>query len=547
MDFHISLSSLDNHFSSIPSIPANMPEQVFDLLRHIADFRRILLRMDRQITFFGTMKAGKSTLLNAIMGTTLLPTKANRATGVITKICYAQQPSAFILRKTSNNGSREEKIEFDEIAKYILLDTSGTTSKAPAGIEEVSIRIPLPIVKNGCTLTDTPGLMDNQSLTDRCYQELERSDLAVMILAADKLLSSYEKEAAKKVHDLLSGNIVFVVNRLDLLDDDRDREEITDWAKTALKELGNGFIGQPKIFATEAKVTLEAKRNGTERKLAKDGLLEFEQWLRDLFNFSTGGKIVILSRLGILENHLIRAYSYFQTQLSEAEITLNKLKKEEEGVLAEKQATFKRAVSEARLNLAKMKSEFEDISSFEPAIAELIKGAWLIIRSGGSWRREVINMLSECSQDCLIKYFNQDFIKDVNSAVCQTGMKVPAYNLNQSKMNTIISEATNVLNGTDNPIDWIADIFTNHIIKGAVETVQKSLRSIVSIFCTEAKNYIDRIDKMLVDFAETNKPKPMTSPALYAAWESKQFYTNLISWCNKFQNAVSDLKKEITG
>jgi predicted GTPase len=263
MDHCARLSALDKHFSSIP-IRHTPPKPVKALLRSIIDFQPVLHRPDKQVAFFGVFNAGKSTLLNAILGARLLPTNVNRATGVITKIGYASQPIANVVRVTSND-LLKEPIDFDHIAKYILLNLSSITSKAPEGIEVVSIGIPLLLLTKDIVLVDTPGLLDNPVLTERTYREVERSDLAVMVLPADKLLSQVEKDAAKQVHEQLNGNIVFVINRLELVDQN-ERAEILDWAKTGLSGLGNSLVGQPNIFAIEAKKALASRQSNIHSK-----------------------------------------------------------------------------------------------------------------------------------------------------------------------------------------------------------------------------------------------------------------------------------------
>jgi len=99
MDFRLSLSTLDCFFYSIPT--SNAPEQVKVLLQPIADFQQVIQRTDRQVTFFGVFNAGKSTLLNAIIGSRVLPTHVNRATGVITKLVMlpSRQLTLFVLRQ----------------------------------------------------------------------------------------------------------------------------------------------------------------------------------------------------------------------------------------------------------------------------------------------------------------------------------------------------------------------------------------------------------------------------------------------------------------
>ena len=62
---------------------------------------------------------------------------------------------------------------------------------------------------HGCVLVDTPGLPGGLGRTERVYREIERADLAVMVLAADKILSAAEREMARWTNNLLRGNTVF--------------------------------------------------------------------------------------------------------------------------------------------------------------------------------------------------------------------------------------------------------------------------------------------------------------------------------------------------
>ena len=234
---------------------ANAPAPLKATLQPLVEMREVLWRKEAQITFFGGFKAGKSTLLNAIMGWSLLPARANRATGVITKVHYAPQASASVVRRAPDGIARDEPILLDEIGRYVFLDLSETVARAPADVEAVLIHLPLALLKHGCILADTPGLMDNQPLTERCYRELGRSDLAVMVLSAVKLLAEEERAAAERAQQLLQGNLVFIVNRLDMIDAE-DKEDVLAWARTSLEGHGNALVGCPAVFATEAKGAL---------------------------------------------------------------------------------------------------------------------------------------------------------------------------------------------------------------------------------------------------------------------------------------------------
>src|SRR5690349_19608628 len=66
----------------------------------VARIQRHQNRLDasgRRFVFFGVFKAGKSTLLNALIGSDLLPARTLRATGLVTEIVHHATPQARLL------------------------------------------------------------------------------------------------------------------------------------------------------------------------------------------------------------------------------------------------------------------------------------------------------------------------------------------------------------------------------------------------------------------------------------------------------------------
>jgi GTPase SAR1 family protein len=321
-NFQLRLVSLERYFAAIPDRKIAEEDNVY--LLPIKKCQSQLKRFDKQVVFFGVFKAGKSTLLNAILGSPLLPSRTNRATGVVTKIGYSHSRTARVIQRSSTISKHKTlDIKPDQIGQYILLDISQAISKAPEEIETVEVGLPLPLLNNGWCLIDTPGLLDNQALTERTYQQLEQTDLAVMVLAADKLLTQAEKEAAQRVHSLLNGNIIFILNRVGLIDSE-NLAEVIDWATTSLEGTGNKLIGKSTIFATDAKQILNAKQQSDSQQQDIDSLIAFENWLQALLNSPTGERVFLLSRLGILEYHLSKAQIYFQLQLARTSSVCNK-------------------------------------------------------------------------------------------------------------------------------------------------------------------------------------------------------------------------------
>ncbi|MBF2056693.1 MAG: dynamin family protein [Cyanobacterium sp. T60_A2020_053] len=72
--------------------------QNFDsLINRFYELQYDLLTHKKRISVFGVFKSGKSTFINAILGKKILPSRTNRATGVITTISYDSKEYAKIL------------------------------------------------------------------------------------------------------------------------------------------------------------------------------------------------------------------------------------------------------------------------------------------------------------------------------------------------------------------------------------------------------------------------------------------------------------------
>jgi outer membrane lipoprotein SlyB len=547
----LNLSSLDRHFESMPV--GGSPEMQA-MLQPIRDFRTVLQRTERQVTFFGVFKAGKSTLLNAIIGTKLLPSRANRATGVITRLSYGTQPAASVVRRTEDGLLITETIHFGDIAHYILLDLSTTTAKAVDGIEEVNIQIPCPLLHHRCTLVDTPGLMDNPVLTERTFRELERSDLAVMVLSADKLLSQTEREAARQVNDLLKGNIVFVVNRLGLVDKEA-REDVLAWARVALKGLGNPLLGEPRIFATEAKAALNAKRNGGTPQVAQDdGLLGVEAWLKGLFSSTKGEKVAMLSRLGVLECHLTKAQGWLQIELAEAEVAANKLRQAQAEACAQEQAEWKKRVTEARFQLMQVKDELDELG--EGFVNDCISNVENLMNTDPEWLES--GKLEGCLQASLDAY-TQKVSQRVQEAVLPTGIVIPDFDLNSVDVNMECPGAENsattgfwiglvvggaFTGGVGAAIGgaagaWVGSLFGEDIRAKVLDSVEGKALELVPELKNRSDLFVEGIEKILSSVKGNTETEKESDFHLIADVFAKEQTDKLICWHNGFLSAVT--------
>ncbi len=230
--------------SLLADVPAITHTDLSDVLSPIARFGAQLGRAEFRVTLFGAAKTGKSSVLNALIGARLLATRAFRTNRAVTEVRYGPVPEVTILRP----GEAEKIVDFDMVRR--ITDDAGRAVES--GATQICVSVPLPLLGQGMVLVDTPGLLTDSGLDDAARDELMRADLAIMVLAADKVLSAGERAAAAWVNNMLRGNVVFVVNRMDLIDPE-DRGDVIEWVTTALQDSGNGDVGRPRIFATSVR------------------------------------------------------------------------------------------------------------------------------------------------------------------------------------------------------------------------------------------------------------------------------------------------------
>lgn len=554
MEFLEHLAPLEPFFA-LPIAQAPAPLKA--ALQPLISMREVLWRKEAQITFFGGFKAGKSTLLNAIMGWSLLPARANRATGVITRVYYAPQASASVARRVPDGTTLEEPILLDEIGRYVFLDLSGAVARAPTDVDEVVIHLPLALLKHGCILADTPGLMDTQALTERCYRELERSDLAVMVLSAVKLLADEERAAAQRAQELLQGNLVFIVNRLDMIDAE-DKDDLLAWARTSLEGHGNTLIGCPAVFATEARGALEARKVGQPHDDAVAGLRAFEQWLEALLNSPVLEKMAARSRLSSLQYALARVRTALQTSLDEAQQTSSELDRQETAAFAQRQASFKREGDEALLGLSRFKSTLGTLG--ERFVQHCVQGVQDLIDCDERWAsKEKLRLCFESAIAVYASTVNQQTRDEIR------GLPVPVLIFAPGAKGTIgvgtIKDSSAklavgagmVLNtwlegGFVNPLfaNWITrSLLTGDARQKLLEMVRQGALEILPALRREAESYLEQMEGLVRRFAQTHQPTMEPSASLQAARQIEDYDRGLVRWADDFQQALDEVKQTL--
>jgi GTPase SAR1 family protein len=202
----------------------------------------------------GQFKRGKSTLLNALAGHSVLPTAVVPVTAVPTVIRYGERLTA---RVRQQGGELWNEIPINAVAEYVAEEENPENAKGVTGVE---IFVPSPLLQCGMCLVDTPGLGSVfPGNTAATHAFIPHIDAAIVVIGADPPISAEELQIAEtvagNVHDLF-----FVLNKADRTSDS-ERAAALEFARGILaKRLA---CGAPRIFEVSALERLEQR--GLER------------------------------------------------------------------------------------------------------------------------------------------------------------------------------------------------------------------------------------------------------------------------------------------
>ena len=195
----------------------------------------------------GEFNAGKSAVINALLGDSYLPE------GVV--------PTT---------------------SELVLIRHSEAAEKPGADGGMAVRRLPVPWLQE-VNLVDTPGtnavIRQHQELTEHF---VPRSDLVLFVTSADRPFSESERAFLQQVRNW-GKKIVIVVNKIELLTTEAEQRQVLAFVEQNAMEL----LGvAPAIFAVSARLALEAKRRGVseeERGARENPAPDSSIWQRSQF------------------------------------------------------------------------------------------------------------------------------------------------------------------------------------------------------------------------------------------------------------------------
>ena len=230
-----------------------------------ADRRRLDQARESLHGFFllvvaGEYNSGKSSFINALLGERVLPEGVTPTTDRVN-----------LLRHGPEVGER--------IVREFLLERTH-----PAGIlREINV-------------VDTPGtnavIREHEELT---RDFVPRSDLILFVTSADRPFTESERAFLTEIRDW-GKKIVFVVNKVDILSDRGEVEEVLRF----VREHGEALLGEsPQVFAVSARAALGGGADGDQAAWQRSGFAAVERYLLETLDQEERVRLKLLNPLNV--------------------------------------------------------------------------------------------------------------------------------------------------------------------------------------------------------------------------------------------------------
>jgi len=125
-----------------------------DLEARLLVTRRTLTHAGVHIVVAGEFKQGKSSLVNALIGSAVCPVDDDVATAVPTYLRYGTEPAADLLLE--GDPPRRSPISVTDVGRHVV--EGAPTGTEPNRVLGVEVRLPRKLLESGLVLVDTPGV-----------------------------------------------------------------------------------------------------------------------------------------------------------------------------------------------------------------------------------------------------------------------------------------------------------------------------------------------------------------------------------------------------
>ena len=239
------------------------------------------------VLVLGEFKRGKSSFVNALLGTSLLPMDVLPETATVNILRYADTP---YLRVRYRDG---RMVDGEVSEAYLRRFSANTPNNEAHEVRQIEIGYPIELLRGHIELVDTPGVADLDDLrADVTYGILPQAHAVIFLLDANAPLTESERVFIKeRIIPQGIRHIFFIVNKYDCVDEEEDEDFLADIERRirAVFRMGTAeaALESFSLLPLSALTALQGMSAGNAALVRESGLPEVRAQLEGILSVGT--------------------------------------------------------------------------------------------------------------------------------------------------------------------------------------------------------------------------------------------------------------------
>lgn len=410
----------------------------------LALVRSELERANFTIGIFGLIKRGKSTLLNALIGREVSSMHVTPETAVPVYVSYADEPGA--------------AVHFaDGSIKHVAVETVSHFSSQKhnagnhLGVTHVQQGVPVPFLRNGTRLIDTPGLDDaaaDDVYTERTLQELGVCDAGIVVFLSPPTVGTTEMAFLEEVVSRDLKKTFLVCNMYPQhFHDKQTRRDVLNYIGRRIVEASRraGATGEVRIYPVCAYESWDARTRDDVDQWKRSGA---DRLLRDLEGFlaDVAAKQVLEDAVERIEKaaSMARAEVQIRTRLLSDPQRLATVRGDVDGRIRDLEREITRAVERNLADVATLRSRAHStlLRPFKDAPGEVgeLETIEDVEEYSSTFRRRVevaseqAGRLFQEGFNRVVRSLREDLEKQLDAVVTELAPDLPPFRMSNAGM-----------------------------------------------------------------------------------------------------------------
>ena len=357
-----------------------------------------------RVVVMGTFTSGKSTLINALLGSRILPESALPSTAILTFIQFGYDTDDVeihyrdivnedgnVTKGTVEHISKENFIQtyHYDIADNEKLSQTGSIPRFKKVAYSI-VRFSLPLVQDGVSIVDTPGLEDKDVATELALDIAAKAQ-AIIYVCGERGFAEADREYFEENFKGNPGNVFFILNKMDNITSDIQRKQALDRVRYDVKGCfvkADGSVDEAlmskRVFGLSSLLALDARRGMTfDEDLQKDVPLSEEKQTMKLQRSQFLPFEEALQEFLTTDERCIAQYGkVFRTLLCTYNDAVEKVREDlavyehEDNLTNEQKADCQRIINEIETGLSATEAAFDNCTlKLQNTLALLIRNA----------------------------------------------------------------------------------------------------------------------------------------------------------------------------